>query len=292
MAGRANELLGYPRDARLLILNADDLGMHPGMNAGVAAAVERGPVRSASVIVPSPWSAEAMRWAAGRPELSLGVHLTLVNDLPGAGWRPLSPPEQVPSLVDGRGCFRSLAELEAMLARASIAEVELEFRAQLEAVLAVGLHPTHLDWHCLYDGNRPEVFRATLSLARAHGLAIRTTTEPWIGLLQAAGLATDDHPLLDSYEVPVAEKPEVYHRMLRALPAGLTQWAMHPGVADAGARAMDPDGADIRQSDLDFLVDPETGRILREEGIVLVEYRHLQRAWLARDAADAPAGLA
>ncbi len=284
--GRANELLGYPPGARLLILNADDLGMYAGVNEGIAAAVERGPVRSASLIAPSPGAAEAMRWLARHPEVSLGVHLTMVNDLPGADWKPVSAPEQVATLVDERGRFRPLPELPALLAGADLGEVELEFRAQLEAVLAAGLHPTHLDWHCLHDGGRPEIFRATFRLAREHGLAVRVSGPPWVDVLQAAGLATDEHPLLDSYEVPVAEKPGVYHRMLRELPPGLSQWAMHPGAGDDASRALDPHGAEIRHSDLEFLVSPETVRVLREERIELVEYRQLQRAWRAQAGAE------
>ncbi|MGI5917824.1 MAG: ChbG/HpnK family deacetylase [Anaerolineae bacterium] len=34
-----------------------------------------------------------------------------------------------------------------MLARAKRDELELEFRAQIEAALGAGLKPTHLDWH-------------------------------------------------------------------------------------------------------------------------------------------------
>lgn len=287
--GRANELLGYPADARLLVLNADDLGMYPGMNAGIAAAVERGPVRSTSLIVPSPWAAEAMAWLSRHPEVSLGVHLTLVNDLPGMAWAPVSPPERVPTLVDGRGRFRPLPELEATLAAADLGEVEAELRAQLEAVLAAGLRPTHLDFHCLYDGGRPEIYRATLRLARALGLAVRVCGPPWVEQLQAAGLPTNEHPLLDSYEVPVAEKPGVYHRLLRALPAGLSQWAMHPGLGDEASRALDPQGWQIRRSDLEFLLSPETARVLRDEGIVLLEYRRLQQRWQAGGEAALPA---
>lgn len=282
MPGRANELLGYPRDARLLILNADDLGMHPGVNRAIATAVEQGAVGSASLIVPSPWAAEAMAWAAGRPALSLGVHLTLVNDLRSTRWRPLCPPEQVPTLLDADGAFRPLDRLEETLSRARPEEVKAEFRAQVEAVLAAGLRPTHLDWHCLYSGGRPALFRATFELAREYGLAVRAADPPWIDLLQGAGLVTDDHPLMDSYEVPVAEKPGAYHRMLRALPAGLTQWAMHPGLGDERSRALDPDGAEIRRSDLACLTSPELARVVREEGIVRVDYRDVQRAWEQR----------
>jgi hypothetical protein len=41
---RANRLLGFPDDARLLILNADDLGMCESVNDGVPLVHPRGPV--------------------------------------------------------------------------------------------------------------------------------------------------------------------------------------------------------------------------------------------------------
>ena len=34
----ANRLLGYPADARLLLINADDFGMYPAINAAVVRA--------------------------------------------------------------------------------------------------------------------------------------------------------------------------------------------------------------------------------------------------------------
>ncbi len=288
MPGRANELLGHPAGARLLLLNADDLGMYPGVSEGIAEVIEAGLVRSTSVIVPSPWAVEAKRWAALHPEASLGVHLTLVRDLGGADWSPLAGPTQVPSLVDRDGRFLPLERMDEMLARARIEEVELEFRAQLQAVLGAGLRPTHLDWHCVISGGRPDVFERTLVIAREHGLAVRVTEQPWIDRLQSLGLPTAEHPLLDSYEVPVDAKPEVYLKMLRELPEGLTQWAMHPGRGDEASRTHDPDGWRIRESDTEFLTSPAAARAIRDEGIVLVSFAELRRAWLAAGETRSP----
>lgn len=286
MPGRANELLGHPKDARLLLLNADDLGMYPGVNRGIAHAVEAGPVQSASLIVTSPWAVDAVRWLSTRAGVALGVHLTLVRDLDRVPWGPLRPPAEVASLVDPDGRFRPLSRLDETLAAARPEEIEREFRAQLQAVLDAGLHPTHLDWHCTISGGRPDVFELTYRLAREHGLALRVTEQPWIDRLQALGLPTCDHPLLDSYEIPVDEKPGLYHHLLRELPEGLSQWAMHPGSGDGPSEELDPDGWRIRRSDAEFLGSPETARVLRAEGIVLVDYRTIQAAWRAAAAAE------
>jgi hypothetical protein len=79
--------------------------------------------------------------------------------------------------------------------------------------------------------------------------------------------------------------------MLRELPEGLTQWAMHPGRGDEASRAHDPHGWRIRESDTDFLTSPAAARAIRDEGIVLVSFEELRRAWLAIGTAETRAPL-
>jgi chitin disaccharide deacetylase len=83
---------------------------------------------------------------------------------------------------------------------------------------------------------------------------------------------------LDSYDLDTVGKAARYARMLRALPVGLSEWALHPGVGNAELRAAVPTWR-VRQSDLDFIVSQEARAILHEEGIVLVDYRALRALW-------------
>ena len=145
----ANRLLGYPDDARLLIINADDFGMCHAINAATARALQAGVASSTTLMAPCPWAAHAMRLLREQPEIPFGVHLTLVCDCADYRWGPLASKGQVPSLVDEAGHFYSGARIPALLARAELDEVEAEFRAQIAAVLAAHLRPTQLDWHCL-----------------------------------------------------------------------------------------------------------------------------------------------
>ena len=41
-AASSSELLGFPADARILIINCDDLGMHRSINTAVLSAVQDG----------------------------------------------------------------------------------------------------------------------------------------------------------------------------------------------------------------------------------------------------------
>jgi predicted glycoside hydrolase/deacetylase ChbG (UPF0249 family) len=277
-----NRLLGYPEDARLLLVNADDFGMYQAINEGIARAFAEGIVRSTSLMMPCPGASHAVQLLRDHPEIRFGVHLSIIRDIDTYHWDPLAPKELVPSLLDADGTFNSLGQMDELLERAKLDEVEIEFRAQIEAVLATGLTPTHLDWHCLHNGGRSDIFDLALRLAREYGLALRVGAEPFISQVQRQGLPTNEYDLLDSFTVDIDTKSARYVAMLRELPVGLTEWAVHPSLGDAASRAIDPDGWRVRRTDFDFLVSPQARQIIEREGITLIDYEPLQRAWQDR----------
>ena len=69
--GNLVERLGYPPDAKLLIINCDDLGSSHAANVGVYEAVRSGVATSASLMVPCPWAREAAARYRGE---DVGVH--------------------------------------------------------------------------------------------------------------------------------------------------------------------------------------------------------------------------
>jgi predicted glycoside hydrolase/deacetylase ChbG (UPF0249 family) len=268
----SSELLGLPPDARVLIVNADDLGMNPAVNAGVIAAVEQGIATSCSLMVPCPGAEQAMRLLRERPHVPFGIHLTLVRDQPADRWAPVAPTREVPTLVEADGLLPRYAQVGQLVARARIEDVEREFRAQLDVVLAAGLHPTHLDFHSIADGGRDDVLDLTVALAEEHRLAVRVWLEPGRRRARRHGRPVVDHPFLDSTRLDPATKADRYAALLRALPPGLTEWAVHPATAD-------PDGGRGRRADLDFLVSPLAHELVADEGVVLIDYRPVQEAW-------------
>lgn len=74
------------------------------------------------------------------------------------------------------------------------------------------------------------------------------------------------------------------------LPAGVSEWAVHPGVGDAELRAAMP-SREVRQSDLALVIAPEARQIVEEEGIILLDYRVFQQAWRAARAGARQGGL-
>jgi predicted glycoside hydrolase/deacetylase ChbG (UPF0249 family) len=275
---QTNHLLGYPPDARLLLINADDFGMCRAINEAIFRTLKAGLVRSTTLMVPCPWALHAMHLLSENPDMAFGVHLTVICDPAYYRWGPLTPREKVPSLVDETGYFYNFDRMPELLAQASLAELETEFRAQIEAVLAAQLKPTHLDWHSLRFGHRTDIFDLMFDLAKTYGLALRAG-RGMIEPLQRQGLPTIDHDFLDSTEFDLADKSARYAQMLRDLPPGLSEWAVHPGLDNAELQALQAELSQVRQTDFDFLMSPEAQALVAAEGIILVDYRPLQAVW-------------
>jgi predicted glycoside hydrolase/deacetylase ChbG (UPF0249 family) len=276
---QTNRLLGYPSDARLLIVNADDFGMCHAVNEAVIRTLGKGVLRSTTLMVPCPWALHAMHFLGEHPEIPFGVHLTALSDGVDYRWGPVTPLEKVPSLVDRAGHFYNFEHMPQFLAQVDMDELELEFRAQIEAVLAAGLHPTHLDWHALRLNGRANILELMFRLAKEYGLALRVAGQTWIEAVQNRGLPCNDYDFLDSYHLDPADKSARYGQLLRELPHGLSEWAVHPGLANAELRAIEGEGSLFRQADFDFFTSPEAQQIVNEEGIILLDYRALQAVW-------------
>lgn len=275
----SSELLGFPADARVLIVNLDDFGMYHAINAAVVSSIEEGIASSCSLMVPCPWALHAMHLLRQKPEIPFGVHLTLFCDTTHYRWGPLTARERVPSLLDEAGELFTPAQVPELLARARLDEVELEFRAQVDAVVDAGLEPTHLDWHCLADGGRDDILDLTVALAEEYGLAVRVWLEPGRQKMRQRGLPVVDHEFLDSFRLDLDGKSARYAQLLRDLPVGLSEWAVHPGLGNEESQAIDPGGWRVRRSDYEFLTSPQARELLQQERIVVTDYRAVQQAW-------------
>jgi predicted glycoside hydrolase/deacetylase ChbG (UPF0249 family) len=256
--------------------------MHDAVNAAVVESIEDGIASSCSLMVPCPAAADAVRLLRERPHIPFGIHLALIRDWPGYRWGPASAKADVPSLLDpntGELYVDSPAQRTALLAAAKPTEVERELRAQIDAVVDVGLAPTHLDWHCLADGGRADIFDLAMALAQEYGLAARVWLDDGRRKAREQGKPVVDNAFLDSYSVSLHDKAATYARMLGDLPPGLNEWAVHPAHGTEQWQSIDPTGWQVRQSDHAFLTSPQAREILDQESIAVIDYRPLQQAW-------------
>jgi hypothetical protein len=276
------ERLGYPRDAKLLIVHADDLGGAHSINSASIKALESGLVSSASIMVPCPWLPEIAAYARTHPEADLGVHLTLTSEWSRYRWGPVLGKERVPSLLDSSGYLYPL-EREAA-GHMDIQEAEAEIRAQIARAKAFGIQPTHLDSHMgtLYQSKA--LFETLLRVARENKLPFRISREsftraPFMSSLLGPGDVVLDRIISIEPSVAPEDWSKFYTEEIKNLRPGVTCMIVHLAFADEEMKGVTfghPNwGAEWRQRDFDFVTSDAFRKLLRENNVKLITWREI-----------------
>src|SRR5206468_11356447 len=129
---------------KYLIVNGDDFGASSGVNRGIREAHLHGILTSASLLVNTPGADEAARLAAALPDLSVGLHADLPDELDKAS-------------ADSQGVRESL---------------QRQFR-RFESL--VGRPPKHIDSHHNVHRN-PRALPHFLEIAREHEIPLRANS--------------------------------------------------------------------------------------------------------------------
>jgi chitin disaccharide deacetylase len=223
---------------KILIVNADDFGRTPNVNAGIIRAHEHGIVTSATAMVRWPAAVDAAAYARRASTLDVGLHLDLGEwEFRHGAW---TQTYEVVPVGD-----------EALVA----AEIERQLD---QFVNLFGRPPTHLDSHQHVHQGAP--VRGLLRDTGEHlGVPVRDIT-PGIGYRgDFYGQDGRGHP------VPQAITVTALERLIRDLPPTVTELGCHPGeVGD-----LDSVYLHERAIEVETLCSPRVRRAIEESSVVL-----------------------
>jgi ATP-binding cassette, subfamily B, bacterial len=227
-----------PKPAKFLIINADDYGYGHGINRGIIELVDQGIVTSAGLMVNAPGAAEAVRLAAERPSLALGLHVNFTNEA-----------VRLFDFDDPEICRR-------------------ELRRQFDSFRELtGRLPTHLNSH-QHVHRRPACRYSFLELAEEHGLPLRDR-EPVIykgGFYSQWVYQVPDRSRVSFDALAQILSTELSHGSIYEL-------VVHPGYHDPAAHYVYHDD---REWELQTLRDPRLPGLLSELGVRLISYHQLE----------------
>ena len=154
------------------ILNADDLAKDVSHNSAILAAYEHGLLKSASIMTNMDSFDDALnRVVRNCPKMSIGVHLNLIEGK--------SVLDNLDMLTESEKNFNN-SFINLLLKSYNskfLAQVEAEFRAQIERAKQSEIKITHLDSH-VHTHSIPNIFNIVARLAKEYGIPqIRTQEE-------------------------------------------------------------------------------------------------------------------
>jgi predicted glycoside hydrolase/deacetylase ChbG (UPF0249 family) len=279
------EKLGYPKNTKLLILHADDLGVAHAEDSASMYALEKGAVSSGSIMVPCPWFSEIADYAAKHPDVDLGIHLTLTSEWKYYKWGPVSGKDKVSSLVNNKGFFYD--DLDSLGKKAKLNEVETELRSQVDKAIAAGVHPTHLDSHMGSVFFNKDFLKIYLKLAHEYHLPCLLNVNAFRQVygVDISDLITDKDVLTNTVFMVfppgnVETRAAEYEKIFQSLTPGLNCILLHAAFDDDEMKAITQDhpdyGAAWRQADYDFFTSDECKKALAANNIRLITWKEVK----------------
>lgn len=284
---------GPAADARQasLIVNADDYGYYDCVSRGILHAARHGMVTATGILATGRRFDEHVAWLAEHPALDLGLHLNLTDR------EPLTP-DLSRRLGRWHGRFPPKFALAAAVLTGAIpvADIEREWRAQIERCLDKGLTIRFLNSH-EHVHMLPALFRLAGELAEGYGIAhVRLSAAHGLRNRRPGALVRDTlmHGLAAFNRVRLRHSPPAFLGLaesgrlglpaLRALlprlqPGGVYELMCHPGYRDA-AEIDNPRlfGYHDWEGELEALTSTEARALLESHGIRLIGYRDLMHA--------------
>jgi predicted glycoside hydrolase/deacetylase ChbG (UPF0249 family) len=270
-------------ERRKLVVNADDFGFTPDVNAGIVEAHLRGILTATTLMANGAAFEDGVRLARETPGLDIGCHLVLIGGK---------------SLLSGEGLPATVPRLLSAVARREL-PVYKELEAQVLRIVEAGVRPTHLDTH-KHTHLLPPVLEAVARLSEKFGIAwvrrpfdfplnalrgrvprAKRITSDALGLLRRRfhqvlerhGCRTTDH--FAGFQITGRFRTAELVDLLGLLPEGSTELMCHPGRCGEALRNARTRLKESREHELEALVAPEVRAALERNGIKLVSSKEL-----------------
>jgi predicted glycoside hydrolase/deacetylase ChbG (UPF0249 family) len=280
------EKLGYPKDAKLLILHADDAGLSHSKDSATITAFEKGGITSASIMVPCPWFPEIAAYAKQHPEFDWGIHLTFTSEWKNYKWDGVVSSSEIPSLIDKNGYMYT--SVEEFGKNAKPEDVEKEIKAQIEKATSFGIKLTHLDNHMGSILASPEMIAVYQKMGKEYRLPILVPMNMirMMAPQMAKFVDTNNVVIVDNFvsaypAIAVDKWKEFYNQTLQNLKPGLNEIIFHLAYDNDEIKAISIDhpdyGAAWRQRDLDYVTSNEFKNLLKQNDIHLITWGDIQK---------------
>jgi chitin disaccharide deacetylase len=269
VAAVVNSYAQQATSLKRLIINADDFGFSPDVNAGIVHAHRQGVLTSTTLMATGDAFEDAVRLASETPTLDIGCHLVLV---------------QGRSLITGRKFPEGPPGLVVALLKNEI-DVYSELKAQVEKILAAGVRPTHLDSH-KHTHILPHVFRVVGRLAHEFDIPyVRLPLDTTLPIPRSFrdGLRNYYQRQTQQYRIKMTDHflgfrltgfltEQTFSAALAAVPQGATEFMCHPGFLGPDLMNAATRLKESRVRELAVLISPRIRQLISEQGLELTNF--------------------
>jgi predicted glycoside hydrolase/deacetylase ChbG (UPF0249 family) len=280
------EKLGYPKNAKMLIIHADDLGVAHSVNEASISAFEKGGITSGSIMVPCAWFPELAAYASKHPELDWGIHSTFTAEWKNYQWDAVTSSGEVKTILAPNGYM--YASGEAFGSHASIPEVEKELRAQVKRAIEFGIRLSHIDTHMgslLYNPQFAPTYFKVAKECKLAALAPRYLLQmlpaQMLSAIDTSAVAFLDNLVMASDDLQAENWKSFYDNAVNTLKPGLNEIIVHLAYDNSEMQAVTIDhpnfGAAWRQRDYNYVTSDAFKKGLKEKGIYLVKWADVQK---------------
>ena len=300
------EKLGYDKDAKLLIIHGDDIGVSHSVNIASFDGYHNNVINSGSAMIPSPWIKEVAAFHKQNPEYDLGLHLTLTAEWKNYKWRGVMSSNEISSLINNHNEFYDNTSDVNLYADPE--EVRKELQAQIDYSRLIGLNPTHIDTHMGALAVNKDLWKVYIQVGHKNKLVSMVTKSRSLNLFDDSfpmpnyivpvndiymlypGLdrewfeATYGEDLANSFIVKDIYKYDdwfnLYSSKIKSLLPGLNVFLLHLGYDNEELKAVTIDhpeyGSLWRQLDYDVFNSKEIKKILKDNDIKLVTWGEIR----------------